>query len=99
MKWYNIAYKVDLIGVGFVDSLNLALLGFPLAVLILTCIGLYNLFVRKRNITAYYTPFDEITGQTAVPFHEEQEVIAEDEEQGDDKHKNKKKIRKSDITL
>ncbi|WP_042352613.1 DUF3951 domain-containing protein [Bacillus massiliigorillae] len=81
------------------DSLNLALLGFPLAILILTCIGLFNLFVRKRNITAYYTPFDELTGQTAVSFHEEQEVLAEDDEQGDDKKKNKNKLRKSDIIL
>lgn len=73
------------------DSLQYALLGFPLAVFILTCIGLFNLFVRKRNITAYYTPFDEVTGQTAIPFHEEQTVLAEDEEQGDGKKKRNKK--------
>ncbi|MGM9924906.1 MAG: DUF3951 domain-containing protein [Bacillus sp. (in: firmicutes)] len=79
------------------DYLNLAAAGFPITVFVLTMIGLYKLFVKKRNITAYYTPFDEITGQTPIAFHDEQIVLAEDEEQGDDKPRNK--MRKSDILL
>lgn len=80
------------------DPLALAALSFPMVVFILTIVGLYKLFIKKRNITAFYTPFDEITGQSAVAFHEEQEVIAEDEDQGDDKNKNRR-IRKSDIGI
>lgn len=54
-------------------------------------IAFYKLFIRKKNITAFYTPFDEITGQSTVVFHEEQEVTAEDDEYGDDKNKSFRK--------
>jgi hypothetical protein len=69
------------------NTLDLAAIGFPLAIVILTLIGFYKVFVKKRIITAYYTPFDHITGQSVVAFHEEQEVIATDEEEGDNKDK------------
>ncbi|SER37705.1 Protein of unknown function [Gracilibacillus ureilyticus] len=57
-------------------------LGFSLAVIILVLTGAYKVFVQKKNVTPFYTPFEEITGQTEIEFHEEQEVIAEDEDQG-----------------
>lgn len=65
--------------------LTMAAVGFPLVVFLLTIIAFYKLFIKKKNITPYYTPFDEITGQTPVVFHHEHEVIAEDEDQGDGK--------------
>ncbi|MFD1736719.1 DUF3951 domain-containing protein [Bacillus salitolerans] len=73
------------------NPLDLMTIGFPIVIVILVFIGFYKVFVKKRNITPFYTPFDEITGQTEVAFHEEQEVLAEDEDQGDDKDKNKGK--------
>ncbi|WP_019240246.1 MULTISPECIES: DUF3951 domain-containing protein [Bacillus] len=63
--------------------------GLPLTIVIIVLIGFYKMFVKKKNITAFYTPFDHITGQTVTEFHEEQKVIVEDEEQGDGKRKNK----------
>jgi hypothetical protein len=68
--------------------MNIAAIGLPLAIVILVLIGFYKVFVKKRNITAFYTPFDEITGQTEVVFHEEQEILAQGEDKGDDKNKN-----------
>ena len=37
--------------------------------------------------SAFYTPFDEITGQTPIAFHEEQHVVEEDEGEADGKDK------------
>jgi hypothetical protein len=48
------------------------------------------MFIKKKNITPFYTPFDEITGQSPIVFHQEHEVIAEDEEQGEGKNKKKR---------
>ncbi|CAM4154908.1 hypothetical protein BAMA_05575 [Bacillus manliponensis] len=81
------------------DPLQLAAMGLPLAIVILTLIGFYKLFVKKKNITAFYTPFDQIMGQTTVEFHQEQHVVEEDEGEGDDKDKNDKKMKKSDIKI
>ena len=36
-------------------------------------------------MNGFYTPFDQITGQTGIEFHEEQENPAEDEDLGEDK--------------
>ncbi|MBO9129356.1 DUF3951 domain-containing protein [Bacillus sp. 165] len=66
-------------------ALDLAAIGLPLAIVVLTLIGFYKVFIQKRRITAYYTPFDHITGHSLSPFHEEQEVIAVDEDQGNGK--------------
>lgn len=65
------------------NILNLAAVGLPLVIFVIVLIGFYKMFVLKKNITATYTPFDEITGQSPVVFHQEHEVIAEDEDQGD----------------
>jgi hypothetical protein len=43
----------------------------------------YKIFVKKKNLTPFYTPFDEITGRSQVEFHAEKEIIAVDEDQGD----------------
>jgi hypothetical protein len=72
------------------NLLNMAAVGIPVVVFILTLIGFFKMFIKKKNITPFYTPFDEITGQTPVVFHLEHEVIAEDEEQGDGKNGDKK---------
>lgn len=49
--------------------------------------------VRKKELPDLrYTPFDNITGQTHVEFHQEKEVIEEDNENGDGKNKSKKRI-------
>ncbi len=42
--------------------------------------------IKNREIPdSLYTPFDYITGQTTVEFHEEKEVTKEEDDQGDDK--------------
>lgn len=75
------------------SPMDLAAVGFPVTIFILVLIGFYKVFVKKKSVTPFYTPFDEITGQSAVEFHEEQEILAEDEEQGDDKDKGRNKGR------
>jgi Ni,Fe-hydrogenase I cytochrome b subunit len=67
------------------NPMALISLGFPVVVIVLVVISLYKVFVKKKSATPFYTPFDEITGQTEVLFHEEQEVHLEDPGQGDDK--------------
>lgn len=69
------------------DLVNLAVISFPIVIIILVFIGLYKVFVKKRSVTTYYTPFDEITGQAPVAFHEEKYVKEEEDGQGDDKNK------------
>ena len=59
--------------------------GFPMAIFLLVLISFYKVFVKKKSVTPFYTPFDQITGQTGIEFHEEQEILAEDEDLGNDK--------------
>ena len=59
--------------------------GFPMAIFLLVLISFYKVFVKKKSVTPFYTPFDQITGQTGIEFHEEQEILAEDEVLGNDK--------------
>ena len=47
-----------------------------------------KLFIKKKSITSFYTPFDNITGQTISEFHEEQKVLVSEDEDGDGKRKN-----------
>lgn len=42
--------------------------------------GFFKVFIKKKGASLFYTPFDEITGQTEVEFHEKQEILAEDED-------------------
>lgn len=67
------------------DFLNQVAIGVPLLIVALVAVGFYKAFIKKKNVTASYTPFDEITGQTPIAFHEEHEVIALDEKQSDAK--------------
>lgn len=73
------------------DSLLLGTIGLPLTIVILVIIGFYKLFIKKKRITSFYTPFDNITGQTISEFHEEQKVLVCEDEDGDGKKKKKKK--------
>lgn len=70
-----------------VNPMDLMAIGFPTVIVILVLISFYKVFFRKKSVTPFYTPFDEITGQSEVKFHEEQEILVEDEDQGDDKNK------------
>jgi MFS superfamily sulfate permease-like transporter len=67
------------------NPVDLFAVGFPTAVTILVLIGFYKVFVKKKSVSLFSTPFDQVTGQTEVEFHEEQEMIVEDEDQGDGK--------------
>jgi hypothetical protein len=63
--------------------------GLPAIILTFVLILFYKAFVKKKAMTPFYTPLDEITGQSQVEFHEEQEIVVVDEDQGDDKNKNR----------
>lgn len=67
--------------------IDLMVVGFPVAIVLLVGIGFYKVFVKKKSVELIYTPFDEITGQSEVEFQEEREILAVDEEQGDKKNK------------
>ena len=67
------------------NSIEFAAAGFPIAIFLLVLISFYKVFVKKKSVTPFYTPFDQITGQTGIEFHEEQEILAEDEDLGNDK--------------
>lgn len=67
------------------DPLLLATIGLPLTIVILVMIGSYKLFIKKKRITSFYTPFDNITGQTISEFHEEQKILVSEDEDGDGK--------------
>jgi hypothetical protein len=71
------------------DFVNLAVITFPIIIIILVFIGLYKIFVKKQTVTTYYTPFDEITCQAPVAFHEEKYMQEDEGGQSDDKNKNK----------
>ncbi|MDF2856100.1 MAG: hypothetical protein K0Q87_1951 [Neobacillus sp.] len=72
------------------DSLVIMAAGLPIIIFIIVLISFYKVFVQKKSVTPFYTPFDEITGQSEVEFHVEQEILAVDEDQGDDNNKSKK---------
>ena len=70
--------------------MDMMAIGFPTVIVILVIISFYKVFVKKKSVTPFYTPFDEVMGQSEVKFHEEQEILAEDEDQGEGKNKKKK---------
>ncbi|MCU5685162.1 DUF3951 domain-containing protein [Bacillus wiedmannii] len=43
--------------------------------------------MKKKRITSFYTPFDNITRQTISEFHEKQNVLISEDEDGDGKKK------------
>jgi Protein of unknown function (DUF3951) len=62
------------------NPVNIVAACFPAAIVILVLIGFFKVFIKKKSASLFYTPFDEITGQTEVEFHEKQEILAEDED-------------------
>jgi len=74
----------------WMDFMILIAAGLPTVIFIFVLIMFYKAFIKKKTIaTPFYTPFDEITGQSQVEFHVEQEIIVVDEDQGDDKDRNR----------
>lgn len=71
------------------DLMILMAVGLPAIIFTFVLINFYKTFVKKKTVTPFYTPFDEITGQSQIEFHVEQEIMAVDEDQGDDKNKNR----------
>lgn len=69
------------------NPINFMAIGLPSVIVVLVVIGFYKVFVKKKSVTPFYTPFDKITGQTEVEFHEEQDILAEDEGESDDKER------------
>lgn len=84
-------YVNELVTTGgiWMDLMIIMALGLPAIIFTFVLFSLYKMFVKKKSLTPFYTPFDEITGQSQVEFHVEQEILAEDEDQGDDKNKNR----------
>ncbi|WP_232697670.1 DUF3951 domain-containing protein [Brevibacillus daliensis] len=65
-------------------GLNILPIAFGLGLIILLGIVAFKMFVRKQDVSPRYTPFDEITGNTARAFYEEKELKEEQKESGDD---------------
>ncbi|WP_342433519.1 DUF3951 domain-containing protein [Neobacillus sp. FSL H8-0543] len=69
------------------NPMDVLAIGFPTVIVILVMISFYKVFVKKKGLTPTFTPFDEITGQSEIEFHEEHNILAEDEDESDDKDK------------
>ncbi|AJS58809.1 DUF3951 domain-containing protein [Paenibacillus sp. IHBB 10380] len=50
-----------------------------------------KIITKKELPSSNYTPFDYITSQTNIEFHEEKEETEEENDKGDDKDKNNNK--------
>lgn len=70
------------------DTFALFTLAFAGAVMLLIGIIGFKIVKKKQLPDSYYTPFDYITAQTNVEFHEEKEEREEEDGQGDDENKN-----------
>jgi hypothetical protein len=74
-----------------------ALLSITLPIVLLLGIIIVKLIKNKQLPDSRYTPFDFITGQTNVEFHEEKEAVQEEDDQGEGKNpRNKMRIRLPD---
>jgi hypothetical protein len=69
------------------NSMVIMAAGLPITIFIIVLLSFYKVFIKKKSVTPFYTPFDEIMGQSQVEFHVEQEILAVDEDQGDDMNK------------
>ncbi|WP_261381536.1 DUF3951 domain-containing protein [Paenibacillus cremeus] len=69
-------------------TITLLSLIFPVFVLIIYI--MIKAVVKNKIPDSRYTPFDNITGQSTVVFHEQKEEKEEEDEHGDDKDKNRK---------
>jgi hypothetical protein len=72
------------------DPILVMAIGLFTIIFTFVLMSFYKVFIKKKNLTPFYTPFDEITGQSQVEFHAEQEIIAVDEDQEDNINKKKK---------
>ncbi|MEI2357665.1 DUF3951 domain-containing protein [Mesobacillus zeae] len=61
-----------------------------LPIVLLICIVLFKLLfqTQKKSLTIHYLPFDTVTGNTSVTFHEEQNKEEDEAGEGDDKNRN-----------
>lgn len=62
-----------------------------LLVVVLIVIILFKRIILGKSIGVHYTPFDNITGNTSIEFHEEQNEDENEDNQGNDKDRNKEK--------
>lgn len=66
-------------------------IGYLNVILILILNFYYTVFAKKENVTSFYipfVPFDVISGQDEVEFHEEQKVLTGSRIQGTDELNN-----------
>jgi hypothetical protein len=61
---------------------------FSILIIILIALIAVKIMTKKELPSSNYTPFDYITGQTNIEFHEEKEETEEENDKGDDKDKN-----------
>lgn len=66
---------------------------FSLILPIISLLGIImvKIFIKKQVPENNYTPFDYIMAQGQMEFHEEKEEREDENKQGDDKEKNKKR--------
>lgn len=64
---------------------NMIAIGLPIVIAIILIVVIVKIMIKKKNVTVFYTPFDQITGHTNHEFHEEQQIIVEDERESDPK--------------
>ncbi|WP_284645307.1 DUF3951 domain-containing protein [Paenibacillus silviterrae] len=69
-------------------------LGFSGCIILLVSIIAIKVITKKKLPDNNYTPFDYITAQTNIEFHQEKEGKEEETDKGDDKYKNRKKTKR-----
>ncbi|BFH14667.1 DUF3951 domain-containing protein [Paenibacillus melissococcoides] len=74
------------------DAGAIMLLSLIVPVLALLGIISAKIIAGKALPDSNYTPFDNITGQSEVEFHEEKQEKEEDDDLGDDKEKNRRNL-------
>ncbi|WP_235206661.1 DUF3951 domain-containing protein [Paenibacillus tyrfis] len=67
------------------------MLSLIVPIIVLLTIIICKMIAGKAIPNSDYTPFDQITGNTPIEFHEEKQEKEEKDEQGDDKDKNRRK--------
>ncbi|MDT3762308.1 DUF3951 domain-containing protein [Priestia filamentosa] len=64
--------------------LSLMFLTFTTVFILIVLVACYKFFILKRTVSkSHYTPFDYITGQNTVEFHEEENNREEDNDNGE----------------
>lgn len=76
----------------YMDILIVFFLGFSGIMILLIAFIAIKVLTNKKLPDNNYTPFDYITAQTNIEFHEEKEEREESSDKGNDKDKNQKKI-------